>query len=204
MPKYRHDIRDTLFDEDVRKIFNRTKNEYERVLVSLCWLTGARPAEIIDIHKEDINFDENQIAIRIRSLKRGNDGTFDTMKRILILPRPSGTDALTDPSFKYIETVINYVKGLPPESKLIPYTKRWAQLAVSRMGMEALEKPISIYHFRHSVMTRLAEAGMTTRDIKYYKGAKDERSVSSYDHARPQVIQPQHMRRSKAVQVFKE
>lgn len=48
-PTYTETIKQVIFEDDVRKMWQNSTYEHERVLLSILWLTGARPSEILEI-----------------------------------------------------------------------------------------------------------------------------------------------------------
>jgi len=199
MPKYKWKIEELLFEEDVRNIYDHARLNDERVLVSLLWLTGARPAELMRSkanEKKGITIDEfkintNSLEITLKTLKRGTKDNFQVKQRNLVFERGTKQQNI------YIETIINHIKSLLPESELLPYTTRWGEKVINRLGREAIGKPISPYHFRHSVMTWLMQNGKSELEVQYFKGASSLAGVRPYLHAKPNVIRLENLRRNR-------
>lgn len=194
MPKYSFKIDELLFEEEVRNMYNRADSEVKRVLLSLLWITGARPTEVIMLKREDIRFNQDKLEITLKTLKLGGDGQkFIVRDRTLVFDRPREIEANI-----YLETIVDYVKMIPPETRVIKYTTRWAEKVVNRLSEMTLGKKLSPYHFRHSVMTWLARHGASIDQLMYFKGARSYDSVKPYIHAKPTVVQLQNLRRERS------
>lgn len=183
MGRYGHDIKDLVFEEDVRLMLNKCKNDRERLLLSFLWTTGARPAEINQLVKEDVSVYEATIAIKLKTLKLGRSKTFQIEHRTLEFERPKGLDEIV-----WLEIIAAKAMEAQPRAVLLPLTTRWIRKVINRLGTEAIQKPLSPYHLRHSVLSYKAASGYTTDQLMHMKGAKSVESVSPYLHARPFVI----------------
>lgn len=193
MPRYSWRIDDLIFEEDAKAMFDKASTSYERVLVALCWITGARTQEMLSLRKEDIYYDSRKATFTLRTLKLGGDGSqFVVRERTLEFDRPEGVDANI-----YLETILRHIEGLAPETRLLPYTSRWAEIAINRLGLKAVGKKLTPYHFRHSVLTWLARNGKTLNELMHFKGARSIDSVKPYLHAIPSVINLQNLRRER-------
>lgn len=205
MPKYKWDIKDLLFEEDVKKIYDSSDGVVKRAFVSLCWLTGARTSELLMLKKEDIGFNEDSLQVRMHTLKLGK-GKYKTDLRTLTFTRPKGMQTSL-----YVETVIKYVSSLPSsEAMLFPYTSRWAESRViGPASSKALsyvdgagnkvEKWLTPYHFRHSVMQWFARNGASLAQLMHFKGAASPLSVQPYISAVASVVKLENLNRDKAL-----
>ena len=72
-------------------------------------------------------------------------------------------------------------------------------MKLNTLGMKALGKELSPYHFRHSVITWLARHGATIEQLMYFKGARSLSGIAPYLHAVPSVIKLENLRRSRKV-----
>lgn len=183
--KYAHDISDLVDSKDVRRIYDSAKTPREQALISLLWLFGARPSEILELRKEDIKIhhdpelDNEFVSFTFPTKKLNADGhQFVLKSRQLKILRPK------NPQDLYIETILQYIRILEDHELLFQYTTRWAQKVVNRLGRNSIGKKLSPYHFRHSCITREATAGKTLDQLMHLKGAKSLDSVKMYLHAR--------------------
>jgi len=194
MPRYNFDVKDfLLFEEDVRKMYDMA-NKNEAVLIAILWLTGARPGEMALLRTTDVTYSADKLKVRLKTLKKGKGGDFKVAERTLEFERAAGMDTNI-----YIETIINHVSTLPnnDETRVLPYTTRWAEKHITKLGLAVMDKPITPYHFRHSVMTWLAKKRWTLDQLKYFKGANSLRSIEPYIQAVPQVIKLENLKRQK-------
>jgi integrase len=184
MPKYAHDITDLLSEAEVRKLFDACTDQRIRALLSLFWITGARPAEILELSTDNIKIEEGTVCFTLPTKKLQADGTKFVMKtRQLRVVRPHGLEMDI-----YLETVVQYIERLRPGELLFAYTRSWVTKSINKLGLDVIGKQITPYHFRHSAVTREATKGRTIDQLKHYKGAKSIKSVEPYLHATPYDI----------------
>ena len=193
--KYLHPISDLLWDEDAEAVYKVARNLRERTLISLFWLTGARPGEVTILRRKDVEYSERSLKLTLRTLKRKKkDSTeFDVGFRNLEFLRRLGIQM--NP---YIETIIGLCEKLAPEDRLLPYTVRWAEKVTNRLGLAAIQKPLTPYHFRHSAITHFAAGGANLSELMHFKGAKSLESIKPYLHAIPMLIELKNKRRVSA------
>lgn len=191
MPKYSEDISIVLNEKDVSAMFSYAKSPKEAYLLAMLWITGARPSEILECKKEDFMLEGEVLRIRLVTKKLGIAKGFTIKERVLEFERPTGLEA--NP---YLEQIVRYVGGSTGEGFILPYTTRWAEKVINRLGMNGVNKLISPYHFRHSVLSWLAAKGLTTTELMYFKGAKSPNSVAPYLHARPFMLRAKQLDRA--------
>ncbi len=191
MPRYSWDIKDLVFEEDVRKMYEKADNKREAVLVSILWVAGPRPAEIKELKKENFRISENQVSITIATKKLGKDGKFKVKDRTLDFPRTLGVAANL-----YMETIVQWVQSLQPDTFVLDYTTKWQENTINDLGTKAVGKRLCPYHLRHSVMTWLARNGATVEQIAHFKGGTVA-SALQYLHAVPYVVQLENLRRGR-------
>lgn len=190
MPRYKSNIDLMIYDKDVSKMYSATNIWLHRVLISLCWITGARTSEIIDIRKEDVNWNDEYFGIKIKTLKLRNDGKFKIRDRILRFKR------VYQPRNIYVETIIKHCSKLIEGSRLIPYNADWCGRTIGKISKKAIGRSVAPYHFRHSVCTAMAVSGFTIPEIMYFKGAISLSGVTPYIHAKPFMLELQRLDRS--------
>lgn len=169
MPRYKKEINRLIEPLDVQKMLERCKNEEQKVLIILLYLTGARPIEIISLRKKDFLFLGNELHIRLATAKGGIERT---------LPF-----ALETP---FLDILLSYLNGISdPERSVFSFrtTTRIKQI-VNEVSLGEL----CPYNFRHSRLSKLAMMGATFHELMYWKGAKDTRSVSDYLYRNPAVL----------------
>ena len=204
MPKYKWNIKDLIFEEDVKKIYAQVDGLLKKALISVCWLTGARTSEILEIAKADVGFGEDYLELRLKTKKLG-DGDYKTETRTLKFTRPHGID-----SNIYIETIIKYAASIQDNEDLLfhtpgntrkSYSSRWVESRlVGPTAQKVLGKWLTPYHFRHSCMQWLAYHGAGMAQLMHFKGAKSPLSVQPYISAVPTLLKIENLKRDRALQ----
>jgi integrase len=190
MPRYSWKIEEILFEEDVRAIYDLADGPEVRALISLLWLTGARPQEILNLKPENFFISNDQLAITLETLKLGQGKEFKVRERTLKFSRPTGLSVNI-----YLETIISFLEKIPIGSRVLDYSERWAEIKINKLGEKAINKKICPYHFRHSVFSWMIKNGATVSDVMYFKGARSVASVSPYLHALPYLTKLESMDR---------
>ena len=177
MPKYDSDIDYIIRKDDFKRMFRTATTNHDRALITLFWITGARPAEIMELRKKDINIGSEHIQIHISTKKLGKEGKFVVRKRTLVLK--------CNPEHPHIQSVIRHLAHFKnPESLIFTVSRRTLYNRIHDIGYDALGVDICPYNFRHSRLTLLAEAGATDGELMRFKGSRTRKSVSPYVHAR--------------------
>lgn len=66
MPKYSCvNINKIITEADVKSLYARCKNNYERTFLALVWIFGARPSEVLEVDKEDVAFIEEDSILTV-------------------------------------------------------------------------------------------------------------------------------------------
>lgn len=183
MPKYSWNISDILYEEDVRKIYESATTREQRVLVSLLWITAARPKEILNLKREDFLISEDIVEVRVETLKLKDTEKFQDKYRTPKFERNPASNMNI-----YLETIVDWVLDAAPGGFILPRTTRWAELQINKLGEKAIGKKICPYHFRHSVLSWLAKEGYSVPALMHFKGARSIKSVEPYLHAVPYLV----------------
>jgi hypothetical protein len=165
----------------------------------LLWITGARPAELILLKREDFKWDNHTLRITLTTLKLKQGTAFHQDHRTLDFVRPYGIDTSL-----YIESIIKYIRGLNPNEKIFENGYKWIQTAVRAIGQRGIDTSICPYVFRHSVMSHLAQNGMDMVSLLEFKGGKDYKSVMEYLKGKPFRIDLQKLNRDKTKPIESE
>jgi integrase len=198
MPRYTESVRAIIFEEDVRKIWRNAKYLNERVILSLLWFSGARPSEVINLKRKNIDWGidssgQDYFAVKLETKKLGQAKGFVVLERILKSSRPLGSNANI-----YIESLINFCMRLEMDDYVIQggRTTRWLNKVMHRLS-KTIGHVWSVYHFRHSVFSHMARCGASITTLMFWKGAASLSSVSYYVHAMPVYWQMETDRRSR-------
>lgn len=160
----------------------RHKREAATLLLFL-YYTGARPAEILDLKRENLYREGQFIYIRLRTKKRGKSRTLSIsmrqqwMKEVYdYLQRIYFTEYLF-PHFRcsYVREKKNKdgtVRKIPEVSATLRYHfKKWFT-----------NRPIIPYFLRHNRFSIMLERGASYEEVKEAKGARSLSSVDPYTH----------------------
>lgn len=198
MPIYTESVKILLYEDDIRKMWAATPYEPERVVLSLLWFTGARPAEVMNLKRKNVvwGIDDNgrdYFAIKLETKKLGKAIGFVVNERILKSSRPLGANANI-----HIETLIRWAMRLDPEDYILigGRTTRWLNKVMHRISGR-IGHTWSAYHFRHSVLSHLARCNVSLNNLMYWKGASHPSSVMRYVHAMPVYIEMENMKRER-------
>ena len=199
-PIYSESIKQIIFQEDVMKMWANTPYATDRVILSLLWFSGARPAEIMPLKRKNVdwgidNTGADYFAIKLETKKLGKAEGFVVTERILKSSRPLGTNANV-----FIETIINWCMRLDMEDYVIVggRSTRWLNKVMHRLS-KTIGHVWSVYHFRHSVFSHMSRCGATAPTLMTWKGASNISSVSRYIHAMPVYWEIENDRRSRSL-----
>ena len=162
LPAYKKEFDRKIELQEVEAMINRAKQPSHKFLIALLYLTGARPAEIIELKRRDFEIVANDLRVSLRTKKGGR-------------PRVLPFD-LDSPFVR--ELILPYLEQLPEaESLALPFrtTPHVRQIVYETSG-----NTLCPYAFRHSRLTRLAEDHATVPQLMMWKGSKNMSSVADY------------------------
>jgi len=175
--KYRENARDVAFtDDELARIAGAIGEEREvwaRTALTLLMVTGARVGEVLASEWSEFDFNENSPAWRIPAarMKGGKPHTYTLDPDTVALL----SDWRRDAPFISTRWVFPNAKGSGPKDKL---QKPWARIK------EAAGVTRGVLHsFRHTFLTRMAEAGASAIDIRNTGGHADIATSMKYVHA---------------------
>lgn len=187
-PIYTEDIKQVLYEEDVRRMWANTPYESYRVILSLLWFSGSRPSEIMPLCRKNVNWGIDSsgrdfFAMKLETKKLSKAVGFVVSERVLTSSRPMGAAANI-----YIETIIKWITknrlGLDDYIIVGGRTTRWLNKVMHRLS-NSVGHTWSVYALRHSVFSHMARNGASATTLMYWKGASDINSVRRYLHAMP-------------------
>ena len=174
MPRYKKDLEFMPRLQDplkyVRSIVDKVESAEYKTYIALIYLTGARPAEMQILYKENLKIIDNNITILIQTVKKG-------FPRTLIFSRES-TPFITTPILPYWGSLFDGDRAFKKD--ISTYKK---------MIYKYSDNYLTPYSFRHFRMTKLAELGAFETELKYWKGAKDFKSVEPYVHRSGKMVE---------------
>ena len=173
MPRYKKDMDILINQHDVLKMFERAACGEHIICISLLYITGARPSEIIELKKRDFEIRENDLLITLITKKLRKP-----MKRIIPF------DIKETPFVEKI--IIPYILSLEDDDELLfsfHTTRRIEQIIE-----DTSEGRFCPYNFRKNRLSRLGMSGASAHELMYFKGAIGLRSISPYLYRNPAVL----------------
>lgn len=152
--------------EKIRKMIDSCDNIKHRLIVKLFYSSGLRLSELLNLKREDINFDRGVILVRLGKGKKD---------RVTLL-----SDSLKDDLLKYYGKM-RFRTDYVFEGRNGKYSKKSVQKVMERLGKK-LEIKVTPHMLRHSFATHLLEAGTDIRYIQKLLGHSDISTTQIYTH----------------------
>ena len=179
----------TISEEEISRALENVKGNFTRqgrALIVCLYYTGARPNEVLRLTRDDVRTEGSSLLIVIKGSKGGKSRTIELPRtRPLIreldeyvkMIRP-GLDLFGKYAGNSIVRVVNKA-GVPVYykrngDKLKYYFKKWFGGVV--------EGGVYPYLLRHNAFSKMAESGLTMKDIQMVKGSANEKSILPYIH----------------------
>lgn len=172
-PKRNKSIPEVLTIEEIKKMIDSTPNFKHKIIIKLLYGCGFRVSEIINLKKEDLNFNENLIYIHLAK------GRKDRFVKI-----PNSIKEELSNYQKINEGDILFVSAR--ESKLTTATIR--KIVKSAAKKSGIKKRVSPHTLRHSFATHLLEQGTDLRLIQKLLGHSDIKTTQIYLKISNQLI----------------
>jgi integrase/recombinase XerD len=155
-----------LTKDEIKKMFEITKNKKHRLMLELFYSTGMRLSECVNLKKTDLEFREK--IGWVRSGKGAKD-------RMIIL---------SDKIIKELEEYLSGSKGdfvFPGRKGKL--SKRNVQKVVSKAAkLAGIAKRVTPHTLRHSFATHLLESGVDVRKIQVLLGHANLNTTEQYTH----------------------
>ena len=152
--------------ETIRRILTTIKNPKHLLVVKLLYSSGLRLQELINLRRQDIDFDQNLIFVRQGKGKKD---------RVTLLAENVKTDLLKYYSKHKFRT--DYIF----EGRKGKYSKKSVQKIMESVGNN-LNLHLHPHLFRHCFATHLLEDGVDVRYIQRLLGHSDVRTTQVYTH----------------------
>jgi integrase/recombinase XerD len=164
-PKRNKTIPNILTIEEIKKLFDSTENIKHKLILKLLYGTGLRVSEIINLKKQDINFDEDLIKINLSKGKKD---------RFVKLP-----SSIKEDLQHYSK--LNSSLYLFPSNRKGKLTKKTIAKIVSNSAKKAeIKKRVYPHLLRHSFATHLLEQGTDLRIIQKILGHSSIKTTQIY------------------------
>jgi integrase/recombinase XerD len=164
-PKRNKTLPEILTIEEIKKMLESIENIKHKLIIKLLYGTGLRVSEIINLEKEDINFNENLIKINLGKSKKD---------RFVKLPV-----SIKENLENYSK--LNNSKILFPSNRGGKLTKKTIGKIVQNSARKAeIKKRVYPHLLRHSFATHLLEQGTDLRIIQKLLGHSDIRTTQIY------------------------
>jgi site-specific recombinase XerD len=164
-PKRNKTLPDILSISDIKGLIENTSNMKHKLIIKLLYGTGLRVSEIVNLKKEDVNFEEGLIHIRLAKSKK-------------------------DRFVKIPESIINDLKNYCDleGGKYLFESNRGGKLTTatiqailkSSSKKAKIKKRVYPHLLRHSFATHLLEAGTDLRIIQKLLGHSDIKTTQIY------------------------
>lgn len=179
MPKYsKSNIKYIIYKEQFSKLYRNAQKTRDKAWITILWLTGAGPEEILQLQKKNIEITTDYTSFHIitKKLPFQKKDKFIIQKRKLNIKIPQHN--------QYIKNLNQHLSKFTTEQRIFQFSKRTGNNIIERISQTALGENLCPYNFRHSRLTILAEQGHTKDYLKKFKGSRSDQSVTPYLHAR--------------------
>lgn len=164
-PKRNKSIPDILTQEEISKLINETYNIKHRLIIRLLYGCGLRVSELVNLKKEDINFNEELIHVELAKGKKD---------RFVKIPESIKKDLENYIDLTKSDLVFESARG----GKLTTAT---IQKIIKNSAKKArIKKEVYPHLLRHSFATHLLEQGTDLRLIQKLLGHSDIKTTQIY------------------------
>jgi len=171
------------FADILKRVEHSTNTKQARALMILLYYSGRRPCELIAVTPESIEKEGRHIIVRFITRKGGRATTLAFPKDIYTLEVWEYCKQCipqTPVFYNFISPTINKVcwktkQGEPRYKEYARSSKKinyWVNKWTGRPS----------YFFRHNRLSLLAMKGASDRELMFFKGAKDYKSIAPYLH----------------------
>jgi len=172
-PKRNKPIPEVLTMEEVKKLIDATSNIKHKLILKLLYGCGLRVSEVINLRKDDINFDECLIHIRLSKGRKD---------RFVKIPDSIRNDLENYSKLSNEDILFASNRG----GKLTTATIQ--KIVKNSAAKAGLKKNIHPHTLRHSFATHLLEQGIDLRIIQKLLGHSDIKTTQIYLSVSNQTI----------------
>ena len=165
LPKKQKTLPTVLTKQEVKSLLDSTETRKSKLMLSLLYSSGLRVSELVNLKKQDINFQEK--TGWVRKGKGSKDRTFLLSETLC-------------------NELLEYLKDREQEylfSKGKPLTTRNIQKIIKKSAVKAgINKKVTPHTMRHSFATHLLEQGTDIRLIQTLLGHANLNTTQIYTH----------------------
>ena len=164
-PKRNKTIPVILTKEEIKSMINKTSNIKHRLILKMLYGCGLRVSEAVNIKKEDLNFDEKLVHVKLGKGKKD---------RFVKIPESAKEELEA-------YCILSNDKILFPSNRGGKLTKKTIGKIVENAGKKAgIKKRVYPHLLRHSFATHLLESGTDLRIIQKLLGHSDIKTTQIY------------------------
>jgi integrase/recombinase XerD len=168
-PKKERRIPSVLTKDEIKQLFNSTKNTKSKLMLSLIYACGFRVSELVNLKIKDFDFDE--FVGNVRQGKGRKDRMFN-IPRFLLEDLKTQAESQKQANQEYLFT--------GPNGKLS--TRNIQKIAANSVLLAGIKKDVHPHTLRHSFATHLLEDGADIRKIQELLGHADLSTTQIYTH----------------------
>ena len=172
-PKRNKSIPEVLTAEEIKKMINSVHNFKHKIIIKLLYGCGFRVSEIINLKKEDLNFNENLIHIHLAKGRKD---------RFVKIPNSIKEELSNYQKINGEDILFASARG----GKLTTATIR--KIVKNAARKAEIEKHVHPHTLRHSFATHLLEQGIDLRIIQKLLGHSDIKTTQIYLSVSNQLI----------------
>ncbi|HLD85733.1 MAG TPA: site-specific tyrosine recombinase/integron integrase [archaeon] len=172
-PKRNKPIPEVLTVEEVKRLIGSTGNIKHKLILKILYGCGLRVSELVNLRKQDVNFDEGLIHIKLSKGRKD---------RFVKIP-----DSIKDELENYSKLGVDEI--LFASNRGGKLTTKTIQLIIKNSTRKAdIKKNVHPHTLRHSFATHLLEQGIDLRIIQKLLGHSDIKTTQIYLSVSNQTI----------------
>ncbi len=149
-----------LTQDEMKELINTAKDERDNLMVKMLYATGVRVSELVNIRRQDIDFERGTIKVLGKGAK----------ERIVLIP---------DVMRPRVESYCERLKG----EKLFDLTPRMIQIEIKKLaGLAGINKKVTPHKLRHSFATHMLQNGGNVVAIQKLLGHTSLNTTQIYTH----------------------
>ncbi len=172
MPKKDKKLPEVLTKDEVKKLIDSADNFKSRLIISMLYSSGLRVSELVNLKKDDLNFDE-----KIGWVRKGKGGK----DRLITI-----SGALADDLKNYLEKRSDSIYVFSKDKALT--TRNIQKIIKGTKQRAGIPKKVTPHTLRHSFATHLLEQGTDIRIIQVLLGHANLNTTQVYTHISSEQI----------------